>query len=162
MTILIVYFSWKEHTRRVAIALKELLQADIIRIEPAKPVRIVREGIKAALTLKSAILPVKTDLSDVDTLIIASPVWSGKVPSYVNEYLDRVENGSGKPFYVVVEMGGRGAAGAIATIGKRLEQKGMTLISSVVTIEKDVDSGEYENNIKSFAYSIRKRDEVSS
>ena len=113
-------------------------------------------GLSRAFTMKSRIKQIKTDLSDVDTLIIACPVWSGKIPPYVNEYLDKVTNGSGKPFYVLVEMGGRGAESAISVIRKALERKGMIFQSSVVTIEKDVNSGEYESNINNFAEKIIK------
>ena len=64
-------------------------------------------------------------------------------PPYVNEYLDLVSNGSGKPFHIIVEMGGRGDQSAIAIVRKRLEGKGMKFLSSASTIEKDVESGSF-------------------
>jgi len=127
-----------------------------MEIEPAGPVRIGREAMKALFSMKSPIKPIKTDMSDVDTLIIASPVWSGKVPPYVNEYLDHVENGTVKPFFVIVEMGGKGAKSAVAAVRKRLEKKGMIFVSSEVTIEKDVESDEYKKTIDAFAQDIQK------
>lgn len=159
MTILIVYFSWKGHTEKGATTLASLLKAEIIRIVPARPIRIIIEGVKAGLSMKSPVQPITTDMSGVDTLIIASPVWAGKIPPYVNEYLDRIENGSGKSFYVLVEMGGRGAENAIAAVRRRLENKGMVFLSSAVTIEKDVESGEFKKTIESFASTIQKRED---
>ena len=106
--------------------------------------------MKAVFRMKSPIKPVKTDLTGVDTLVIASPVWAGKVPAYVNTYLDSVTGGSGKPFHVIVEMGGRGDQSAIAVVRKALEQKGMKFVSSISTIEKDVDSGSFAGIIEKF------------
>lgn len=63
MTILIVYFSWKGHTEKGATTLAPLLKAEIIRIEPSQPIWIIREGFKAALSMKSLINPIPTDMS---------------------------------------------------------------------------------------------------
>lgn len=105
--------------------------------------------------MKSPIKPTKTDLNGVDTLISASPVWAGKVPAYVNQYLGSVTGARGKPFYVIVEMGGRGDQFAIAVVRTALEQKRMKFISSASTIEKDVDSGSFIGTIEKFAATIR-------
>lgn len=156
MVIRIVYYSWKGHTEKVAAALAKLLDAELVKIEPDRECRIGREAMKAFLRMKSAIRPAKTDLAGVDTLIIASPVWGGRVPGYVNRYLDAVPGGSGKPFHVIVEMGGRGDRSAIAVIRTALERKGMTFVSSASTIEKDVESGAFAPAVEAFAAGIRK------
>ena len=75
----------------------------------------------------------------------------------MNTYLDSVTGGSGKPFHVIVEMGGRGDQSAIAVVRKALEQKGMKFVSSISTIEKDVDSGSFAEIIEKFAAGIRKK-----
>jgi flavorubredoxin len=156
MTIRIVYFSWKGHTQKVAKTLTDLLHAEMIRIEPQDEPGIARQGIKAALSMKSPIKPCTTDLAGVDELIVATPVWSGKVPPYVNEYLASVTGGEGKPFHVIAEMGGRGAEGAIASVRKHLEPKGLRFISSAWTVEAEVDSGTYMAKVEKFAAGIRK------
>ena len=74
----------------------------------------------------------------------------------MNEYLDSVTGGDGKPFHVIVEMGGRGDQTAIAAVRKRLERKGMKFVSSASTIEKEVDSGEFVKTVEAFAAGIRK------
>ncbi|MDD1703071.1 MAG: hypothetical protein LUQ31_08855 [Methanoregula sp.] len=76
--------------------------------------------------MKAPITPTKTDLDGIDTLIVASPVRAGKVPAYMNAYLDAVNGGSGKPFHVIAEMGGSGDTSAIVIVRLALEKKGMT------------------------------------
>lgn len=156
MTIRIAYFSWKGHTEKVAKMLADLLHAEMVRIDPLTEPGIARQGMKAALSMKSPIKPCTTDLAGIDELVVATPVWSGKVPPYVNEYLAAVTGGEGKPFHVIAEMGGRGAGGAISSVRKHLEQKGMRFVSSAWTVEADVDSGAYSAKVEKFAAGIRK------
>jgi flavodoxin len=157
MTIRIAYFSWQGHTQKVATALAERVNAELVRIEQLKEFNIAIGGMKAYLSMKSPIKPCKTDLAGIDALIIATPVWSGKVPPYVNEYLSVVTGGEGKPFHVIAEMGGRGSEGAIAVVRKHLEQKGMRFVSSAATVEQDVDSGAFTATVEKFAAGILKK-----
>ena len=156
MAIRVVYYSWKGHTEKVASALAKLLEAELIRIVPVSEGGMAGKAMKAFFMMKSPIRPAKTDLTGVDTLVIACPVWAGKVPPYVNKYLDSVTGGNGKPFHVIVEMGNRGDQSAIAVVRKALEQKGMKFVSSASTVEMDVDSGSFQGSIEKFAAGIRK------
>ncbi len=115
----IAYFSWKGHTEKVATALASLLDAELVRIEPLRESGMAGKLLKTLFVMKSAIKPCPTDLTGIDGLIIATPVWASKVPPYVNEYLARVSGGEGKPFHVIAEMGGRGSEGTIAAVRKR-------------------------------------------
>jgi flavodoxin len=156
MVTRIVYFSWKGHTEKVATALANLLDAELVRIEQVGDCHVGRDAMKAIFGMKSPIRPMKTDLTGVDTLVVASPVWAGKVPPYVNAYLASVEGGSGKSFHVLVEMGNRGDQSAIAVVRTALEKKGMKFVSSASTIEKDVESGSFMETVENFAAGIRK------
>jgi flavodoxin len=156
MTIRIAYFSWQGHTQKVATALAGLVNAELVRIEPLREFNIAIGGMKAWLAMKSPVKPCKTDLAGIDVLIIATPVWSGKVPPYVNEYLSAVTGGEGKPFHVLAEMGGRGSEGAIAAVKKQLEKKGMRFVSSAATVEREVDNGAFTATIDMFAAGILK------
>jgi flavodoxin len=156
MAIRIAYFSWKGHTQKVAAALADRVNAELVRIEPLKEHNIAIGGMKAFLAKQAPIKPCKTDLTGIDKLIIATPVWSGKVPPYVNEYLSAVTGGDGKPFHVIAEMGGRGSESAIATVKNQLEKKGMHFVSSAATVERDVDSGAFTRIVDTFAAGILK------
>jgi multimeric flavodoxin WrbA len=161
MTIRIACFSRTGHTQKVADALAENLkntgkEIEIVRIEPANAIKIATQAVKAFFSMKSPIRPCKTDLAGTDALVIATPVWAGKVPPYVNAYLSAVTGGEGKPFHVIAEMGGRGAEGAIAHVQKRLEKKGMKFISSAFTVESEVESGAFLSKVEAFAKGIGK------
>ena len=157
MTIRVVYYSWKGHTGKVAGALATMLNAELVRIEPVRESNVAIAGMKAFFGMQSPIRPDKNDLTGVEILVIASPVWSGKVPPYVNAYLNSVTGGNGKPFHVLVEMGGRGDQSAIARVRRALERKGMIFASSASTIEKDVESGSFMTTIERFAAGIQQQ-----
>lgn len=155
MAILLAYYSWKGHTEKIATALAGLLGAELVQIQPAGNLHIGREAMKAFFGWSSPIRPAKFDLAGVDVFIVATPVWAGKVPPFVNEYLSAVTGGSGKPFYVIAEMGGSGDRSAIARVRKALEAKGMRFVSSVTTLEKDVESGAFVKTLETFAAGIK-------
>lgn len=157
MTIRIAYFSWNGHTQKVATALAERVNAELVRIEPLKEFNIAIGGMKALFFMKSPIKPCRTDLTGIDGLILATPVWSGKVPPFVNEYCSAVSGGEGKPFHVIAEMGGRGSEGAIAAVKNQLEKKGMRFVSSAATVERDVESGAFLATVDQFADGIKKK-----
>ncbi|MCX6698898.1 MAG: NAD(P)H-dependent oxidoreductase [Methanomicrobiales archaeon] len=154
MRILCVYYSWKGHTAKVAERLADLLHVSPVRIEPAVESGMFGKAMKALLGMSSPIKPVKEDLSDIDVLVIASPVWAGKVPPYVNEYINRMSMCEGKRCYVLVEMGNSGADKAIGHLKGRLESKGMKFAGSTWTIEKDVDADMVYDHLISFAETI--------
>jgi len=156
MATRVVYYSWKGHTEKVAVALAGMLGAELVRIEPARQGGIAINAMKAFFGMKSPIRQAKTDLTGIDTLIIATPVWAGKVPPYVNAYLDAVTGGEGKSFHVLAEMGGRGDQTAISVVRRTLEQKGMRYGTSATTVERDVDAGSFTGALDTFAAAIRR------
>lgn len=154
MKTLVVYYTWQGHTGKVAKALASRIGADLVQIEPERESGMFMKAISALFGRSAPIRPCKTDLSGVDFLVIASPVWAQKVPPYVNRYISLLSNTSGKPFSLVAEMGGRGAEKAIAHMRTRLEAKGMQFVSSAFTLESEVDSGSFIPKIEEFAKTI--------
>jgi flavodoxin len=154
MKILVAYYSWQGHTQKVATALAQKLDAELVKIEAVSECGMFGKAMRAALGWKSPIKPTKTDLSGTDLLVIATPVWAGKVPPYINAYCAAITNCAGKPFAVLAEMGGSGADKAIAHVRGLLEKKGMRFVYSAVTVEKDVDAGTFAGIISAFAEKI--------
>jgi flavodoxin len=151
MKILVAFYSWKGHTGKVAKALATRTGADLVQIEAEKESGMFGKAMGAMLGRSAPIRPVKTDLSGVDFFVLASPVWAGKVPPYVNRYIELLGNTSGKPFSLVAEMGKSGAEKAIAHMRKRLEAKGMQFVSSAATLESEVDLGSFIPKIEELA-----------
>jgi flavodoxin len=55
MTIRVVYYSWKGHTEKVAVALAAFLNAELVRIEPVKEGGVAGKAMKAFFGMKSPI-----------------------------------------------------------------------------------------------------------
>ena len=154
--IIFAYFSWKGHTEKVAGEISKRLGAGLVKIEPYGRIHLFSGGIKAAVRAKSAIRPCKTDISDTKGLVIACPVWARKIPPYMNEYLSRVSGCNAKPFGIAVEMASAGAENAIAIIRSELEQKGMRFVTSLVTLEKEVDNSMIGDKVDRFVAEMQK------
>jgi flavodoxin len=154
MRILVAFYSWRGHTGKVAKALATRLGADLVQIEAEKESGMFGKATGAMLGRSAPIRPAKTDLSGVDFLVIASPVWAGKVPPYVNRYISLLSNTSGKPFSLVAEMGKSGAEKAIAHMRRLLEARGMQFVSSAFTLESEVEMGSFVPKIEELAKTI--------
>ena len=156
MNVMIAYYSWQGHTKKVTESLASKINAPTERIEPVKESNMAMKAIMAITGLKSDIKPCKTDLDEIDHLVVATPVWTGRPTPYINKYLSLLTNTQDKTFSVLVEMGSRGDEKTIEKIRNTMEKKGMRFVSSAVTVEKDVDAGEFDNTVSNLAESIKK------
>jgi flavodoxin len=154
MKILVAFYTWQGHTGKVAKALATRIGADLVQIDAEKESGMFGKATGAMLGRSAPIRPCKTDLSGIDFFVLASPVWAGKVPPYVNRYIELLSNTSGKPFSLVAEMGKSGADSAIGHMKKRLEAKGMQFVSSASTLESEVDLGSFVPKIEELAKTI--------
>jgi menaquinone-dependent protoporphyrinogen IX oxidase len=155
MKIMIAYYSWQGHTQKVVEELASKLEAHLERIEPVKESGMATKGMKAALGLKADIKPFKTDISDLDYLVVATPVWAGHWTPYINKYISMLSGCSEKPFSALVEMRGRGGDKTIQQIRTALEKKGMQYVSSAMTIEADVEANNFSETVSELAKSIK-------
>jgi menaquinone-dependent protoporphyrinogen IX oxidase len=154
MIPLVVYYSRTGHTQTVATSLAKKIDAETIRIEPAGRVNLAFGAMEALMSMISPIKPCRTDLAGIDTLVIATPVWATKIPPFVNMYLSLLTGAEGKPFHVLVERGSPGTDRPREIMRHLLEKKGMKFMSSATTVEKDVESGLYEDTVLRFADGI--------
>jgi flavodoxin len=155
MKVMVAYFSWQGHTQKVAEEVASMLQAPLQRIEAKKDSNIAIKGMKAYFGLKTDIKPCKTDLDDIDHLVIATPVWAGHSTPIINKYISLLTNCSGKSFSVLVEMRDSGGDKTIQQIRKALENKGMAFVSSAMTVEAEVDADNFHETVSQFVESIK-------
>jgi flavodoxin len=154
MKILVAYYSRSGNTRKAATALAGRLGAEITEIKPEGRVNLAFGAMKAFLNMTAPIQPDRTDLANIDTLVIATPVWAGKIPPYVTMYLSHVTGGERKPFYVLVERGGPGSDRPVQIVRELLQKKGMHFVASAETLEVMVKNNLYEDRIQLFAAAI--------
>lgn len=156
MNTMIAYYSHSGHTEKVSKDLAAKIGASLERIEPEHEPSEHGKSLSSLLTIQAEIKPCKTDLSDVDFLIVATPVWADGPSPYIEKYLSMVTNCRGKPFSAVIETKLGGGERTLSRIRKTLEKKGMRYVSSAFTFEKDVDAGRYDAVIDRFAATIKK------
>ena len=87
--------------------------------------------------------PCVTDLIDFDRLVVCCPVWGGKVPAAVNQYLSELKNLKGKRFGVFVTSGSGRSQKATVQMRDYLDGEGMLFLGQMRLLSKDVDEGNY-------------------
>lgn len=155
MKVLVTYYSWKGHTEKVAQALASKINAQTLRVEQVKDSSMPVKAMKALFGLKSNIKPCRTDLKDVDYLVVACPVWAGHMPPCMHTYLSKLTDCSGKPFSVLAEEKSQDAEKMVGQIRKVLEKKGMKFVSWTYMLEATVDAGKYDETLKRFTETIK-------
>jgi len=151
MKILIACYSHTGNTLTVAQKLQKQINADFTRIEPVKDRWYVIKAVHAYMEKKWPIKPCITDIDDYDCLIVCCPVWASRTPSGVNQYLEELENVSGKKCAALVTMGGDGSQIATTQIMTALEDEGMEFMESLTIGGSAQKSGEWENMVQDFA-----------
>lgn len=108
---LIVYYSYEGNTKEIAGAIKEAINADILKVTPQKEkqtkslFRFVWGGIQVYMTKKPKLEPYNIDLSKYDNIFIGSPCWFGTYAPPINTFI--TENDiKNKNIYLFVCNGG--------------------------------------------------------
>lgn len=110
-TVLIVYYSETGHTRAVADALDKALDATVERIEA--PLFDGRHGfwlfswrlVSALAGLAAKIAPPRHDPAGFDLVILASPVWGGRLSTPMRGYLKRFRGRFRNVAYATTQTG---------------------------------------------------------
>lgn len=108
------------------------------------------KAIHAYLEKKWPIQDCITDLSEYDCLLLCCPVWAGRAPPGVNQYLSELKNVKGKKLVVMVTMGGNGNQGATDQIKTALEVQGMEFVKKLIINGNDQKSGEWVAKVDEF------------
>lgn len=151
MKTLIACYSYSGRTLTVSQKLQGHINADLIRVEPVKDRWYMIKAVHAYLEKKWPIKPCTTDINDYDCLIVSCPIWASRTPTGVNQYLEELENTSGKKCAALVTMGGNGSQIATTQIRNTLEDKGMEFIDKLVIGKTAQESGGWEAMTQEFA-----------
>ncbi|KAF5062708.1 NADPH-dependent FMN reductase [anaerobic digester metagenome] len=151
MKVLIACYSYGGNTLKVAEELKKNLDGDLTKIEPVKDRFYLLKGWGAFREQRAAIKPCTTDMSDYDALVVCCPVWAGKSPAGLNQYLDELQNVEGKKLGAFVTMGGNGNQKATIQIREALAERGMEFLGQMKISGKDLKSGNYNEMVETFA-----------
>lgn len=151
---LIACYSYSGNTYKVASDLKKKLHADFTRIETQSDTNYLFKSINALLKKKTPIKPCSVDMKNYDTIVICSPVWAGRAPPAINEYISKLKNTGGKKFGVLVTYGSSGNRKTVGQIRSALEKEQMYFIDSMSVRQKEIGRGDYATRIDEYALSI--------
>jgi flavodoxin len=140
---LIACYSYSGHTLKVAETLKKEINADITRIETEKDKWYLSKAWNAIRENKEPIKPCTTDLMNYDCLILCCPVWAGKVPGAINQYLSELKNLKGKRFGVFITSGGDRSQKATVQMREYLDNQGMHFLGQMRILTENVEQDKY-------------------
>ncbi len=93
MKAVVVYFSLNGHTKYVAEAVAAKLGAEIMALEPkkaypkARALQMVVGGFGASVGLSRRLKPYRFGKSKYDLVVLATPVWAGKITPPMRRFL---------------------------------------------------------------------------
>lgn len=96
MKILVVYYSLNGNTKLIADAISDVMNCDILRLNPKKDVpqngffKFLWGGKQVIFNQKPELQPFNKDLSGYDLIIMGSPVWAGSYVPAFNTFLSEV------------------------------------------------------------------------
>jgi flavodoxin len=148
---LIACYSYSGHTLKVAEALKKVINADITRIESVKDKWYLFKLFDAIREKKVPIKPCQTDLMSYQSLILCCPVWGGKTPAAINQYLIEIKNVKNKQFGVFVTSGGNRSQKATIQMREYLDKEGMQFVGQMRIVTENVEKEDYGEIFDFFA-----------
>lgn len=111
MKNLIVYYSYEGNTAALVDGMKNVIDADILRLIPKKEkvtkslFRFIWGGIQVYMTKKPLLEEYNIDISKYDNIIIATPCWFGTYAPPINTFLSN-ETIKNKNIYLLLSNGG--------------------------------------------------------
>lgn len=151
MKTLIACYSYSGHTLKVAEKLQKEIDADLTKIETEKDRWYLLKILDSIREKKVSIKPCKNDLMQYDGLILCCPVWAGKTPGAINQYLSELKNIKGKQFGVFVTSSGNRSQKATLQMREYLDNQGMKFLGQMRLLSKDVENNEYGEIFDFFA-----------
>jgi flavodoxin len=146
---LIVYHSRSGHTRRVARALGERLDADLDEIRIVQPLAgwpgYLMCAIESMAALTPALQPGHRKPSNYELVLVGTPVWFWNVSSPVRSWLEAHALKQRVAFFCT--MGGSGGARAFATMAGIA---GRQPVATLALTEREVEGGGFERRLDAF------------
>ncbi|MCW4012693.1 MAG: flavodoxin domain-containing protein [Candidatus Bathyarchaeota archaeon] len=150
MKTVIVYFSRAGHTRKVANALAERLDADTVEItEPKKRngmLGFIKSGRESMSNKIPEINPITADISEYELLVLAAPIWAGNLSTPARAFLIKHKDQINEAAFCIT-MNGNDPEKALATMG---ELSGKTPIATVAIRAENIDDDSYIPDVEAY------------
>jgi flavodoxin len=158
--VLVLYYSYSENanTEKVAAIIRELTNADIVKVEPATPFpemeyRQFTQWAKEQQQqgLYPPIKDLNVDIASYDFVFVGTPVWWG-LPSLPITTLLRQTDFGGKPLAAFSTAGG-GPGAAVSDIEKQAQN---ALIRSGANFNNVVRDGQISEKVTTWVRGLRR------
>lgn len=151
MKTLIVYFSREGHTRKVAEALAERLDADTAEItEPKKRngmLGFMRSGRESMANIIPEIDPITADISEYDLVVLAAPIWAGNLSTPARAFLIKHKDQINQAAFCCT-MNGNKPEKALALME---ELSGKTPIAIAAFRAENIEDDSYISDLETYA-----------
>ncbi len=151
MKILIAVYSYSGNTLKLAKDLEKIFKADLTQIKTLKDKWYLLKIWDSIRGNQVPIKPCINDISNYDCLIICSPVWAGRTPAAINEYLSMVKHAKDKSFAVLVSSGGDRKENTTLYIREYLTEEGMNFLGQIKILSDEVKNNRYQEKLDIFS-----------
>ena len=157
MKVLIAYYSRTGNNEKLVNELQAKLECDVEKIVDTVDRKGVwgwlKGGYQASRKKMSRIEPTKKDPSEYGLVIIAYPLWAGRMPPPTRTYVSENKNKFNRVALMSVSGRGKGNGGAVpdfeAAVGK--EPSAILMLTQL-----ELRRGRYEEKLQEFSESILK------
>jgi flavodoxin len=161
MKVIIIYYSFTGHTKKVAEALKDYLigkghEVELLRLKPLDEENKFLKQAVSAFRQREVKLPtdIQYDFNDYDLIIIGSPVWAFSPVPAIRSYVMNTQNIENKKFCLFVTHGsGLGKLRCLNIMASFIEERGGVVVDRFAIRDIKVNDLDFLNNI--FADKIR-------
>ncbi len=156
---IIVYYSLEGNVDFLCRAMAKQNGADLCRLETVKEypkkglMKFLHGGRDASFGFKPELKTEVPDLSNYSRVILACPVWAGKMAAPLASYIE-ASDFTGKEVFAIVSSGGGSAEKCLAQISSSVEAKGSKLKDSVTFVNPIKNAEASLEKIKDFAQKI--------
>jgi flavodoxin len=130
-------------TRGIAEKVQAALGGILIEVQPVQrysKLSVIPKGCYRALKgIADPVEPSGIDVSDLDLVVIGSPVWAGRPTPVINGTIDTIRGAAGKKAFIVVTCNDRKSGDtAVASLAARCVEKGLVIAGSGVLDRQQV------------------------
>jgi flavodoxin len=151
---IVVYFTGTGKNKKVAEAIKEHLECDVIEVKDKLKRDFLRDSFYSLIGAFAEIEPKTFDFKDYKRVFIVTPIWAFNIPAPMRTFLTRNKDAIKDKEIVFVSSCGLGEKNR-SVINKLSKVIGKNVSASLLIEETNVDSQTYKDIISKFLDNIQ-------
>lgn len=149
----VIYYSLEGNTRTAVDKLAKRLGADVFEVRTVKPypkkglTKFIVGGKDSTFGKLPAIEPLKVDPSTYDVVVLAFPLWAGKIAAPINSVLDKLSFGTARVALMVSSASGD-AGSCAADLARKLGRSPESIATVALRNPGRMEEAELSNKIE--------------